>query len=306
MRIATIKKALSLAFAASIVLAGRGFALTIRSAGSVTATYTPNNSVTRTHTMRIRNDGYIGDFCVVLTQTSLTPAIVPPAEGLTYGIWTPSSPPTYRLSLNGTPANNTELLTGNFPVGSTSTATVTLRMATIVYPTTIPKPGTYVASIRADLYGSAYPPSGAVRSTLTFTVTVTVGSFFDLSVVGPNSTFLLSSTTGAMPFGTIVEYDSKSLDLVIRTNVAYSLSLRSTRGKAMQNSTDGSLLPYSLIFDGGEMTLPAGMTVSAKSGVTATYSATKSYPVLVSIPPFLDLPTDGNYSDTVTIVLSSP
>ncbi|MDP3176863.1 MAG: hypothetical protein Q8M76_03095 [Spirochaetaceae bacterium] len=306
MRNATFGKALALGVIASIFSFGRGAALTITTAGNVAGTYSPNNTVTKTHTMRVKCGGTIGDFCVVLTQTSLTPATVPPAEGLTYEIWTPSASPLYQLSLDGTPDASTEVLSGNFPVGSTANTTVTLRMATKILPSTIPAPGTYVATIRADLYASAYPPSGAVQSTRTFTVTVTVGSFFDVSVVASGGAFLRTSTTGSMAFGTIIENDFRALDIVVRTNVGYGLSLRSTRGSAMRNASDGSLLPYILSFNGGDITLPAGSTVSVVTGAIATYGATKSYPVIVTIPPFLDLPTDGNYSDTVTIVLSSP
>lgn len=291
------------------LLAAQGaVALTFKSVTAPAALiYSPDANVQATGRIRVVHDAYSGPFCVVLTQLSLLPAPVAPAEGLSYALYQPDTSPTYRLSLDGAPTNSTEVLTGNFAANPSSKRPfIDLGFAAFAYPSTLPPPGTYTATIRANLYASDYPPTGAPTDTTTFAVTVTVSSVTDISIVPTGSPFSVASTTANLSFGVLSANATRALDLLVRANVRYSLSLVSSNGGALANQADGSLIGYSLAAAGLPVSLQAGVASFIGVNAVATYSKPAKYGLSVSIRPFADFPVEGTYSDLVTVNVIAP
>jgi hypothetical protein len=268
-----------------------------------TLVYSPNSVVQGQGSIAVQKGSYVGAFCVTFAQTSLTPA---PAEGLSYGLYQPAASPLYALALDGSPTNANEVLSGSFAPTDANNKVLNLNFALLVSPATLPPPGSYQARITVSLYGSAYPPSGGVVGTKTLTLNVTVGSHFDLAVVPKGSAFSLASTSQSLAFGSLAEGDSREADILVRSNVIYSLTLSSAAGGGLACSADGSLLGYALQAGGVLLSLPAGLPASVAAAAPATYSSPARYPVSVDILPFAGLPTEGDYSDSLTLSLSAP
>jgi hypothetical protein len=157
------------------------------------------------------------------------------------------------------------------------------------------------------LYKSAYPPTGSSVSSKSFTVTVVVGSTCNLSVVTTGSSFSLSSTSQALAFGNLTPNDTRGSDLVVRSNVTYNLSIVSAKGWALANSSDStSLVGYTLTSNKSALSLVQGLSSTIVTGATATYSSLARYALVFTISAFSGLPTEGDYSDTLTVTLASP
>jgi hypothetical protein len=302
--IPTIRIAASCAFLALVSLAATAAPPTISTVTSIAGlAYSPDAKAKATGTVTVLCNGYIGSFYLVFNQLSLLPATSPPADPLTFALYNPKKLTT-PLAMNGVPTAKAQVLTGSFPTGSTSTTTVPVSFVAQTTQTTIPPPATYTSTIVASLYASAYPTTAPPVSTFTFTVQVVVGSISDLSVVRTGRAFSLTTTSQALAFGTLVPNASKGADVVIRSNVSYGLTITSTNG-GLLNAGDSSLIGYTLTSNGTPLSLPAGIAATiANAG--PTYSTLARYALLATITGYGDMPTEGSYSDTLTVTLTAP
>jgi hypothetical protein len=288
-------------------LAARAAGPSIAGVSSVSGlAYSPDSVAKGTGSVTVQCDGYIGPFCVAFSLLSLESAASPPAESLSWGLYKSAAAPSLELALENPPSSADELLSDGFAPGSPDSATIALGFAALVSPARLPPPGTYTASLRASLYASAYPPSGGPVDSEVFSISVEVGSFFDLSIVAPGSAFAPSSSSGSIDFGPIAPGDSRSLDLLVRSNLRYGLSLSSAHGGALANSRDLSLLAYSLSSNGEGVPLSSSLPSPIASGAAATYGAPERYRLVVAIMSFVGLPTEGDYSDSLTVMLTAP
>ncbi len=271
-----------------------------------TLVYSPDSIVETTASIRVAHDAYLGPFSVVLTQISLVPASDPSAETLSFGLYKPDTSPTYRLSLNGFPANETEVLSGAFDSANSKKPFMSLGFAVIVSPSSLPPPGNYVATIRADLYASAFPVSGGAVDTDTFTVTVSVPALTDLSIVPGGGGFSSSMTTADVSFGTITAGASRGVDIRVRSNVHYSVSLVSANGGMLVNALDGGGISYTLAADGVPVSLPKGLASIVSLNAPPTWSNPSVSAISVTINPFSEFPVEGTYSDLITVNVTAP
>ncbi len=300
------RRAAALSLAAILLPAGAG-ALSFKHLFRLPLlTFSPDSVVQGSSTIRVSAEGYAGTFAIVFTQLSLAPTPAAPAEGLRYGLFQPAGTPTYELSITGAPASSKELILGSFAANAPKNATTDVSFAALVSPLSLPPPGSYVANLKADLYASSYPLSGAPVDSLTFSVSVTVGSFFDVSLAPSGGSFSLASTSVALAFGVLAGGDSRGLDVLVRSNLGYSMTLGSANGGALANALDGSLLGYGLAFGGRAVSLSPGLPAPVVAGAAPTYSSPARYGLAVTISPFVDLPTEGSYSDALTISVSAP
>lgn len=266
--------------------------------------YSPDATVQASGTVTVKKGSFAGGaFCVVLTLTSLTQGS---PEGLSYAMYAPAASLANRLSLDGSPTSPSQVLQGSFAATDSSKATLSLDYAFVVDPSTLPPPGSYVATINESLYASTYLPSGPVLASNTLKVTVSVGADYDVSVVPRGSSFSLASTAQALNFGSLSPGESLGADILVRSNVSYSLLLSSANLGSLVNPADPtSLVAYSFTSQGAVLGLASGPAAVA-SGAAATYSTPARYAVDATILPFSGFPSAGSYSDTITITLSSP
>jgi len=275
----------------------------IDTTNSFSLSYSPSGAAQASGIITVNNGTKIADdrpYCVVMTLMN------PGSQGgLSFGLYNLGS--GSRLSLTGSPSSASETISGDFAPG---TAANTSRIYTIgfrVEAAVLPPPGTYTAIIKEDLYGgSSFPPSGPILDTNTLTVSVTVGSFYDLSVVATGSSFALDSTSQSLAFGSLAPGQSLGADILVRSNVAYSLSLSSANSGALVNPLDpGSRVGYSLTSNGASISLASGPAPIA-TGASATYATPTRYRIVASILSFSVYPSAGSYEDAITVSLSAP
>jgi hypothetical protein len=300
------RSAIALA-AALFGMTGLG-ALTIKSIQAPAAlTYSPDQSVQTTSRVRIWHDGYSGSFGIVFTEISFAPAPATASQKLSYGLYYPDTAPTYRLSLGGNPSSASEMIVGYFPPPSeTKKPYVDAGFAVIVSPSTMPAAGTYTATIRADLYHSGYPVTGAPVDSLSFSVVVTVPSIADLSIVPKGSAFSASSTSATLSFGVMSAGESRDVDLLVRSNVRYSVSLSSASGGALREATSGETIPYTMTANGVPLALSAGSVGYAALNADPTFGVPKVYALAATIGSFSRLPMEGTYTDLITVNVLGP
>ena len=266
-------------------------------------TYSPTATTQVQGVVTLESNHYTGPVCLVFTELSRTPTPQVPQESVDYGLFSANG--VSRLSVDGSPATAQETLTGSFPSGSKKHDRITLPFLVDVFPSNLPAPGLYRITLRANLYSSSYPPSGAIADSVIFYVSVQVGGFYDVSVMPSGGTYSVSSTTTALDFGILQPDVSKGADLLVKANIPYALSLSSANGSALVNPSDGSKVPYSLASNGTPVLLSAGAQTLAQSGASQSYAVPTRYALLATILSFSQLPTEGSFSDTITIILSA-
>lgn len=265
--------------------------------------YSPTAMAQAQTSIALSGKGYSGPVCVVFTELSRSPALNLPQQSVNYGLFSANG--SLQLSVNGSPASAQQTLQGVFANNSPSDARLSLDFLVEVFPTSLPPPGMNTITLRADLYASSYPPSGGIVDSVIFIVSIQVGSYYDVSVVPSGTAFSLSSTTTNLAFGSLQPNESEGADILVRSNIFYNLSLSSANGGAFLNASDGSKLPYSLTANGFPVSLSPEVPALIATGTPTGYGTPTRCALIVTVLPYTKLPTEGTYSDTITVNLSA-
>jgi hypothetical protein len=140
-------------------------------------------------------------------------------------------------------------------------------------------------------------------------VNVSNGNVLSLSGSPTSSTqvisgFSVAATSQSLDFGALSAGKTLAADILVRSNVAYSLSLSSSDKGSFANPSDAtSAVANSLSSNGGAVSLNPGPVAS---GAPATYGSPVRYAISVTILPILNFPSAGSHADTVTVTLTSP
>jgi spore coat protein U-like protein len=269
-----------------------------------TMSFSPTVMVQASSSIVLAAGGYKGRGCVVFTELTRSPPLSLPAKNIDYGLFSENG--SLQLSTNGSPASAQETLEVTFPSNAKPKDRFTLLFLVEVFPTSLPPSRTHTITLRADLYAHAYPPSGPIADSVNFTVNVQVNTYYDVSVVPSGGAFSLSSTTATLAFGTLAANATRGADILVKSNVSYTLSLTSASGGALVNVSDGTRLAYSLTANGSIISLPAGTRKAVASGVSPGFGTPTRYALVVTVLPYAILPNTGAYSDTITVTLAAP
>jgi hypothetical protein len=249
------------------------------------------------------SERYSGPICIIFTELSRFPATAVPSAGIDYRLTDQSG--ASRLSVDGNPASAQETLRGVFPPQSKKDDRLVLDFLVTIRPTNLPASGMHTITMKADLYASAFPPTGGIVESRTFFIIVQVHDHFDISTVPTGGNFSKSSVTASLNFGALQPYVSRGADVLVRSNVSFVLSLTSLNGNAFVNMADGFRLPYSFSVNGGVFDLQAGTRTVIANGAPPTFGDPTRYSIVVTVLPYSSLPTEGAYSDHITITLAA-
>ncbi len=163
--------------------------------------------------------------------------------------------------------------------------------------------GTYSASFVVNLYSGVFG-TGVWAASATVAATLTVAAILDLSVVPVGAPFDYSAVSAVFDYGTIESGAAVSADLIARANTTYGVTISSLNGGRLKNTdaADSSEIPYSLTADGASIALSAGIPVQLASGASATTEEGRRYRLETTILDF-DFPSDGTYTDTLTLAI---
>ncbi|MFW5642654.1 MAG: hypothetical protein ACOCYQ_01380 [Alkalispirochaeta sp.] len=226
----------------------------------------------------------------------------PGGSSLQYQILTSVSDGTVVKGLDGAP-DGSALITGSIPI-SLGRTTVTDTFDVVIYQGQLRTPGTYTDTVTLTLYANNDTADPYVEET-PVPISVYVAPFVELSIVDPGGGFDADADNVLLDFGSLVEGLRRSLDLLIRGNVDYVVTVDSmNRGvMAMIPATYDDAVPYTLEVDGAPQDLSGG-TSQVLSGSGPTPLGGNRHTLEFEIGT-VEGATSGTYEDNLTITVTA-
>lgn len=166
-------------------------------------------------------------------------------------------------------------------------------------------PATYTDTVQFKAYlGSLASPS--LDDTQSVTLQAPVAQVAELSIVDAGGGFDLASQVKTIDFGVLTANLKRSVDILVRSNSGYDVSLQSENAGVMRitDPSDGSTVSYTLTVNGGLVDLASGAAVNAAGANGLTTSAGARLRTEVTIGAIGDA-SAGNYRDAITIVVAA-
>ncbi len=164
--------------------------------------------------------------------------------------------------------------------------------------------GTYIDTVTLSLYKGLTGQDG-LRDQAVIPISLVVPPFVSVSVVDTGGVFDPAANQAHLDFGALRQGDARSLDVLVRTNVDYQVSIESMhRGfMAILATGDDSLVPYTLEVDGIPRDLSSGAApIGSGSGPSATVG--NRYGLTFAIGEVGDA-TSGDYEDNLTVIVTA-
>jgi len=195
--------------------------------------------------------------------------------------------------------------TGLFPAGTRNT-NIEHPFSVIVPAGAIVPAGTYSGSFSVNLYGAPVGSPPVLTSTRNLPVSVVVPEYTEIAVVQVGAPYFMPTPSQTLDFGQLEEGDQESLDLIVRSNVSYSVSVSSANGSALRNvdPSEATPIPYLLEANGVSMSMPAGLAVALVNTAPWTAGGEARYRLDFRIRAF-DMVSAGEYTDTLTFTVSA-
>lgn len=191
---------------------------------------------------------------------------------------------------------------GSFPDDSGWT-TQEQSFVVVLPPGQFPPAGTYTDTVSLTLYqGNLGAYTQVARRSVQ--IRITMPSVMELSVVPPGFPFNASSTAATLSFGIVEIGKSLAVDVLVRSNNLYSLTLLSPTGSALRinDPTDTSEVPFQITLNGNPISIQPAQAYAIATGAGPTLYEGNRYSFVFTIDPF-DFPTAGDYSATLTFTL---
>ncbi len=217
------------------------------------------------------------------------------------------NPPSIVTSKNETTSSQT-LIVGRFSetVNDEYVATNVIDLSAL--PGDFATSGTYSASATVELYSGTFP-KGKRKATATLTPKLVVADIIDACVVPEGYSFDYTAADIDIDFGTLDAGETRTVDLIARSNTSYSLKVQSQNGAMVLQPTDGfpplptDFVNYEFYVNNKKVGLSAGQDVTIVTGARATRAAGQRYRLKTKILAY-DNPSAGNYMDILTVTIS--
>ena len=173
----------------------------------------------------------------------------------------------------------------------------------------LPPPGNYTDNVTVELFdtllGSIFGGDPDLIETSPLDIEIVVPTLVDLSLVPVGGTFDPGSNAYLLDLWLLEDGTIGVLDMLVRANVAYSVTASSANDGALAHIDpgDGSRIGYTLRVDGSPADLTAGPAVLATgAGPTPTTGARYQLEVAVGDPGGV---TAGTYEDTLQVTVTA-
>lgn len=190
-------------------------------------------------------------------------------------------------------ADPTGLLRGVVPRGTT----VTESFYVLIPGGAVPQPGNYSDAVTLR----AYDFQNDEVATATLSVEVTVPAVITLSLAPPGGAFDPDAKSYDLDFGVLEEGESGYLDMIVRSNAAYSVEFSSTNNGRFAHVDPGitSFVPYEFFFGNDTVRLRDGPAVVLVAG-GETPAAGRRHPIEIRVGE-LESATSGLHRDIITV-----
>ncbi len=194
----------------------------------------------------------------------------------------------------------TDVVTGQF--SSPGNATVPVNFYPFLDTSLYIANGQYAEVFSVSLYMGTVS-SATIQQTLNANFTYTNSKKADLSLVDTGTAFVAADVAQSLDFGQLASGAQKAFDLILQYNSGYSLSISSANANRLFNSSTSTYINYGLTLNSLPLALTVAPQVVQTSGGTSPANGLR-LPVNVTIGSVTGA-KPGNYTDTVTIVISS-
>jgi spore coat protein U-like protein len=198
-------------------------------------------------------------------------------------------------------ANANEVIRGTFAVRETEKE---LSCVIVVPAGQIRPAGRYTDALRVNLYKGT-PDKHVLSDSKSVVVSIPVEPVTELSLAQSGAAFDAKAALHKLDFGRLTRSKSLGLDLRVRSNSGYSITIESENGGRLKNldERDTSTLPYELRI-GGKQTDVQGAQVKLMKSARQLDASGDRHDLQFSIGDLRGV-TAGTYRDTITITVSS-
>jgi spore coat protein U-like protein len=198
--------------------------------------------------------------------------------------------------------SSSELLTGSVGAGELSTESFEV----LVPGGDLPPPGTYTDTVGLPLYRYvAFLDTYVPVEQPSLDVSVSVPPLVELSLVPVGGSFDPGADSYALDLGFLEEGTRSYLEMLIRANVSYVVTMESANGGNLAHTdpNDSSLVPYRLSVDRTAVDLSAGaQPVARGAGPTETTGTRYEVEVEVLQP---GAASSGDYRDMIQVTVTA-
>jgi spore coat protein U-like protein len=165
-------------------------------------------------------------------------------------------------------------------------------------------PGRYTDALRVNLYKGT-PEKHELSDSKSLAISIPVEATTELSLGPAGAGFDAKSTFRALNFGQVVRGKALDVDLRVRSNAGYSITIESENGGHMKNvdMQEGSILPYELRVGGKSIAIKAPHISKVKQKRQGDTNGDR-HPLQFSIGDTAGA-TAGTYRDNITITVTS-
>lgn len=164
------------------------------------------------------------------------------------------------------------------------------------------------ANLSLDLYAGTLLGAPKLVASAPITFRALVESSVDLSLVKPGAPFDISDTTQRIDFGVLASGAQRAVDLVVRSNAGYAVSLQSLNRQAMVHAEAPAVrdtVAYQLVLSGGGVDLSSGAPVQVLSGTGTTPVAGIAFPIEFTVGEVSGREAAGTYSDIISVTVTA-
>lgn len=204
-----------------------------------------------------------------------------------------------------------EVISGSFSVAIALTQTNNHSFYWTINPQQIvPAQQTHYVdtNLSLDLYAGTPLASPTLITSATVTFRALVESSVDLSLVRSGSPFNINDTAQLIDFGVLSGGEQREIDLVIRSNNGYMVSMESLNRQAMVHAEAPAVkdtVPYQVVLNGGGVDLTTGAPVQIISSTGTTPATGISFPIEFTLGNLSGTETAGTYSDIISVTVTA-
>lgn len=198
-----------------------------------------------------------------------------------------------------------DVISGSFPQGSNPgsvTHTYYPMLGTLAYN----RFGTYSDTFTVAVYEYTGSYSGTPTDTDTVKLQYTMAKKIDLSLMASGAPFNAADTVENMNFGVLSAGAVRGFDIGVKYNAGYRVRVSSLNEGRLKHASLSDTVPYTLAVNSAAVSLAGSNTtpvqVATGSGVSAANGTILTSSVTIGA---LGTARAGNYSDTVTITVST-
>lgn len=147
--------------------------------------------------------------------------------------------------------------------------------------------------------------NNSLSTTKNFQVSLNIPAEIDISLVTPGGTFDPTRTSYTMDFNVITLGDTRQVDLKVKSNAGYSLSLSSQNGSQLKHVGQNFNIPYQMKVNGAVRQFSGAsvpLVIGTGTGITPVTGVNFSLSMEMGNPANK---LAGSYEDVITVIATS-